>query len=707
MRGLLPARLRHRESRRRAVWLTPQVYLFAMLFPVIVAASLVWFVEQEHPAAGNPVQVEVTGDPGTPATEFFSEIDAFSQDRGVAVALFTADLGDPSRRVLHVTAPDGTAPAEWVTTGYPGGVFATPTNVTPLSDAATRSAAGMYLVYGTETDAEYFTLVARKQGYAAGVQNITPGLILTTTTPLLYALISCWILAATALVASTVCKGREYAITRFWGATGTTVVARELAAVARYVAPRLGIVAALGITAATATGNWAGLNHILTAAGPYMAGLLAGTAAVHATAVAATFYLPDQLAALRGNAGHTPVMSLTYAARLPVVFLLAFTLVGAVNNATAYHDTRTALADLGPAGTTQRLAVSGLAAQTADEQDAIFTGVGTWLTDVDRDGDAVITQPMLLDPTTTENPVSSHPLFADGPVPMMLVNNTYLTRHHITTTDGTPLTATPTAPDVIVAVPAALEPHRATIEATLIDSLDLNVRSEHVGAITTTPAHLADGLDVFTYGAQEFSDDTSHATLHDPILVVVPNTLLAPAFYASLAGQGGILFTHPDNAITHVAATPDLAKYVRWIQPPATPILRDHRENLCNLTASLLALAFLATALLLTSLAVSLVYRTDQAHRTRVRALYGWSLWRTCRLALAWETALAATVLLFFATHIPRFAPGEISPDLAQHFTHHALLQLACGALGTAGAAISLIIFLHRAYTTTTHPTPT
>lgn len=699
--GLISIQVRPTKKRRRTTWLTPQIYLLAAVFPVFIAMSLAWFVELDHPAASNPVQVEVTGDPGTPSQEFFADISVFSTNRKTAVALFTTKIDNPTERILHATTPAGSDTSHWLTAGYPGGFFNKTTTVVPLDHSTVQSAAGMYLVYGTTADAEQFTLVARKHGYAAGLQDISPWRILTSTTALLYGLISCAILGATALVASTISKAREYAITRFWGTHVGTVIGRELLSVLVYLKLRLAALLALATATAIATGNAAGIGHVAAIAAPLVTILMAITVMVHIVAVTATYYLPNQLSALRGDAGHTPVMSLTYAARLPVVFLLAFTVVGLASSTSAFTQTHRALSDLNPAGSAERLAVSGKAAQSAEEQSVIFDGVGTWLTEIDRLGKAVITQPMLLDPTTVDNPVSTHPVFSQGPVPMMLVNSTYLNRHHVATTHGERLQVEPKPSQLTIAVPADLEEHRNDIEAEILAELDLNVRPEYAGNLTVTPASLAADQEMFTYGAEEFSDPTSSATLHSPVLVVVPDALLTPAFYASLAGQGGILLTDPTAATADLESTPHLAQYVRWIQPPATSILRTHQENLCQLAASAIAVLFLGTALILTSLAVSLIYRTDQAQRTRIRGLYGWSLWRTCRLALAWETALCTVVVIFFVNQFPRFAPGEISPDLARHFTEYAVLQLVCAAAVITLGAVSLLALLHRAYTNT------
>lgn len=91
-----------RSIRGRHLKVAHYVYLGTLCFPLLTAMLLVWLIELDHPSAGAPIQVVVTGDPASPATDLYTEIERFSTEHRISVALSTTELQDPSTRVLYV-----------------------------------------------------------------------------------------------------------------------------------------------------------------------------------------------------------------------------------------------------------------------------------------------------------------------------------------------------------------------------------------------------------------------------------------------------------------------------------------------------------------------------------------------------------------------------------------------------------------------------
>lgn len=682
-------RLRRKQGRRRPAWLTPHVYLFVVVFPVVVALSLVWFIELEYPAARNPVQVLVTGDPGTSAQELYTGVKSFAEDETVAVALSVREVQDPSQRTLRLHAPADSGLEDWIAQGYPRVLFAPDTKVVPLAENSVQSAAGMYLVYGSVSKAESLASVVREHGYAAEVHDSSLWSVLSFKASLLYSIVSCWVLGATALVASTFSKSRGYAIMRFWGNPAGSVLLRELLRVWRYCWPRLLVLALVGLAVLGFLGRWPGLAQVSAVALPMLGLMLAATLAVHVASLGLAYYLPDTLAAIRGRIQHLPLMSLSFAIRLPVAFLLVMTSVAVVGNVSSVRDTQDVLRGLGPAGQAQRLAISELAASEPDEQTEIFLGIGRWLGEVDSRAEAVISQPVQIEPNAGMKPEMT-----------VLVNPTYLSRHTVLLSDGSAMRAHPDdLTEVVIGVPEARMGQSQALVEKIVEDLNLNLDDHLAGKLSPRVVPLADGQDVFTYGAQEFGSLTESVALTAPVVVALPGAVLSPSFYASVAGQGGYLFTDPDKAISEATTNPAITKYVRWIQPPARPVLDKYRERVGDLLASLTALVFLTAALVGTSFGVSVVYRTERAQRTMARRLFGWSLWRTCGRAFGWELALYVMVVGYFVIQISNHIGGTVDPVVMQQRSLAALTQVLSILAVIAIAAASLTVFLRRACT--------
>lgn len=676
-------------KRSASAWLTPHVYLFVVVFPVVVALSLAWFLELEGPAARNPVVVSVKGDPGTSAQELYAGVRAFAEDEAVAVALLGREVQDPSRRTLRLHAPAGSGLEDWVTRGYPRVLFASETQVVPFAGDSVQSAAGWYLVYGPVSKAEGLAGVVRGHGYAAEVYDSSLWSALLFKRSLLYSIVSCWVLGATVLVASTFAKSRGYAIMRFWGNPAGSVLLRELLRVWRYCWPRLLVLVLAGLCVLGFWDRWPGLAQVGAIAVPMLGLMLAGILVVHVVALGLAYFLPDTLAAIRGRIQHLPLMSLSFAIRLPVVLLLVMTSVTVIENVSSVRDAQHVLGGLGPAGQAQRLAISERAAGEPDEQTAIFLGIGRWLGEVDSRAEAVVSQPMLLE-------------FDEGVQPdkMVLVNPAYVSRHPVLLGDGSVMRAPQgDLTEVVIGVPEARMGNSQTLVDEIVKTLDLNLDERVVGRISPRVVPLADGQDLFTYGAEELGEVTGNVTVRDPVVVALSGAVLSPEFYASVAGHGGYLFTDPQQAIAEATTNPAITKYVRWIQPPARPYLDRYRERVGDLLASLVGVVFLTAALVGTSFGVSVGYRTERAQQTMARRLFGWSLWRTCRRAFGWELALYAVVVGYFLIQTSNRISGIDDPVRMQEQGLAALTQGLSMVAVIAVAAVSLVIFLRRACT--------
>lgn len=656
------------------------VYVLAVLFPVAVSLLLIWFIEAEHPAAANPIQVVVSGDPGAPSGVFIAKVIEFAVNESVAVALSSSAVGDPSQRVLYLEAPEGSGLEDWVSAGYPPSLFAPKTSVMPLADIGAQSAAGHYLVYGEASEADRFASLARVQGYAAEVQNVTPVAMLLFKTSLLYSVVACCLLAATALIAAAFARARRYAIIRFWGNSAGTIALRELAAVVRQSWKTILMLGLLAIAGLAWGGGLSAIARVSEVSAPFIAVMLIYLILVHVFAISVTYYLPDTLAAMRGRVQHLPIMSLTFCIRVPVALLLAATVGSVMGGFANVKSVGDVLDGLGAAGTAQRLAISGRAAADGDGQVAIFLGLGGWLRETAVAGEAIISQPLLIES-------------GDSTAAGLIVNRTYLAKHPASLASGQEFLP-PTSDHglITVGIPEARQGDRGWLTQAVRSFLELNADGDLFRGVSTNVVSLADKQKWFTYGAQEFSSIEDSVTIADPVVIVVEDRVLSPSFYASMAGQGGYLFTDPARAITAVQANAQIRKYVRWIQPPAKPYLKKYRDAVSEFIASSTALVFLVVSLVGTSFGISLVYRTEQAQRTLVRRIYGWSMWRICSRAFFWEVVLYAVLVSPFLAVVRDSIAGAGDPVRASQTARALAGQAFSIALTVVISGVSLVL---------------
>lgn len=504
------------------------VYPFVILFPLVVTLLLLWFVETDHPSAAHPIQVGVNGDPDHPSSEFTTEVARFADAEAVAIALSSSAIEDPSKRVLYLAAPEGSAQESWIREGYPAVLFAPATSVLSLEDVGAQSAAGQYLVYGPLPVAEKFASLARDRGYAAAIENVTPASMLRFKTSLLYSVSACWVLAATALIAASFARARRYAIMRFWGNSALAVLVRELAAVVKQSwVVTLGLGSA-AVVAVMWSGGWTAFVQVAEVAGTLTTVMLGALVFVHLAAIAIAYFLPDTLAAIRGRVQHLPIMSLSFAIRIPVALLLVATMGSVMSNFASFREIRDVLGGLGSAGDAQRLAVSGRAAADGAGLSPIFEGVGGWLREISINGGAVITQPLLLEVGSST---------AQG----LVVNRTYLTRHPALLADGQALLPPVHETGMVtIGIPQARMDDRQWVSQAVESFIEFNADAEAAIAATPAVVALADHQEWFTYGAQEFSATGDSVRIVDPIVIVVDDRVLDRAFYASMAGQGAI-----------------------------------------------------------------------------------------------------------------------------------------------------------------------
>lgn len=362
------------KKRRRVTWLTPNAYLFSILLPIAAALMLPWLAELDHPPAGSPVQVVVTGDPGLPPTEFVEDVNALVAEHSNAIARFSTGLEDPSRRVLQLAVSEDSSFGGYLTDGYPRILFAAVTSVVPFEGQSLQNAAGRYLVYDSPGSARQLTLLAQEHGYGAETQDVTRMAMLLFKRSLLYSVIACGLLRVTAITSSTFSRARRYAIMRIWGLSAHTVLLRELRQAWRYLWKRMLTIGLITAATFVLLRRSQGIIPVGSIAAPIMLLTVAASLLAHSASLGLAYFMPDALSAIRGRVQRLPVMSLSYAIRIPVCFLLVMSSGSLINTVSNVKDIQGVLAGLTPAGKAQRLAISELQAPQADEQEAIFTG---------------------------------------------------------------------------------------------------------------------------------------------------------------------------------------------------------------------------------------------------------------------------------------------------------------------------------------------
>jgi hypothetical protein len=251
---------------------------------------------------------------------------------------------------------------------------------------------------------------------------------------------------------------------------------------------------------------------------------------------------------------------------------------------------------------------------------------------------------------------------------LLIVNDRYLQRHTIYTPDGA--RAQPVEGDEI----RVLIPQQYSAESAVLTE-DVSRWRQRVSAgkdgsaapkmrTETTRNHQS----LVTYSR---SPEVRRATVEDPVVVVATGRsgVISNDEYVSMASSGGVLVENPDRAMRGLTAA-GVGAYILGLSPFAQDAATEFRDAKREFSIRMANLVMAAAVLLVTALAVAVVYCRRNRQALFVKYLHGWPFGRTHWRVLVVEVALGLMLVLWawnnaVAVSSLRDRPGAppISPE--------------------------------------------
>ncbi|UZN02501.1 hypothetical protein [Cellulomonas sp. S1-8] len=608
---------------------TRLAYVLVLLYAAATAFLVVRGLE-ESGVLGADHLVHVSGDAGPGAARTVAVVEDVARTHRVDVGRLVDDLLAPGERrhlYLAVGRPDA-GPADWLVHGYPAFGPQGRTDVHDIADLGQVDPRGYYVVFGGTDGRDALDAALRDLGYDVESRAYyAPGAIAqwVWAQPLGTGLLVMTLLVVVVVAAGVLSSVKSYAVQRLHGASGATLVARDLRDVGRVVLVACGVLAVL---VGAALWAWNGLHQWVAyaaVAGATAGALLLVVLLAHVTAIWLTGRVPV-LDALKGRLPAHGTTAAVYLVRGPALVLAVAASVTATVAVADVVERRDALEAWSTVGDAASLTFT--AAFSPAETDRLAGTTGEWLVAEEAAGRMVLAAQDRLE------------LMAPGAQgDVLLVNSTYLTQQDVRTADGARLTGTPPG-TVTVLVPQDRAAEHDAIVGTITTWADS-------GPATTAPAVesalLPAGTELFTYGAQRGTQE--RPVLTDAVVVVVDATsgTVRPADYMALASQGHVLVLDPERALQG-AQDAGLTGFVTSFRPAQqeavdvyADVLRDLRLHLANVAVALLVL-------LATAVGLGQVYTRSHAQRLFVSYVHGWSFVRTHPRLLAVEAALLIAV---------------------------------------------------------------
>jgi len=609
---------------------TRLAYVLVLLYSAAAAFLVVRGLEESGVLGADHV-VLVSGQSGAGAAPAVAAVQDVARSHRVDVARLVDDLlapGDRRHLYLAVGRPDG-VPAGWLERGYPAFGPQGRTDVHDVGDLGHVDPRGYYVVFGGADGRDALRTALRDLGYDVETRAYyAPGAIAqwVWTQPLGTGLLVVTLLVVVVVAAGVLSSVKSYAVQRLHGASGATLVVRDLRDVARVT---LVAVVVLGALVGGALWAWNGLNQwraYAAVAGATAAGLLLVVLAAHVAAIGLTGRLPV-LEALKGRLPAQGTTAAVYLVRVPALVLAVAASVTATVAGADVVERRAALDGWATAGDAAFLSFAPVF--SPEETDRLTTTTGQWLVAEEGAGRMVLAVQDRLE------------LLAPGARgEVLLVNSIYLAQQDVRTSAGTPVTG-PSPGAVLVLVPE----DRAAERETIARSVAAWARGgPGPGEPTVETGALPADAELFAYGTQRGTQE--RPVLTGPVVVVVDATsgAVRPDDYMAWASQGGVLVLEPERAV-QAAQAAGLAGFVTSFRPARqeavdvyAQVVRDLRVHLANVGAALLVL-------LATAVGLGQVYTRSHAQRLFVTYVHGWSFVRTHPWLLAVEVALLVAVV--------------------------------------------------------------
>lgn len=601
-------------------------YSIILVFSVVCAFVVIKQFDEYGPLSGDSV-IQISGDLPISSGRTLELLSEAVSQHHASIVKMVVDVEDPARvRHFYVLSSDpSSAPASWLTNGYPGFTRSPSTRVHTLTDLSRSDPRGDYVFYGSPAASSDLVKRLRSSGFAVDTgQYFDP--VRTTwwfmTQPIGTSFVVVTLLAMLLVVGSVLVGIKRYGVERLHGFSVRGMVWRDARRVVRLqlaMAAGVALITCVSLWAYNRGNQWQTMATVSVALAVFMTGVLLATQLLSVIIVRSLDLLDTLVGRLRSRWALTGLYSIRFSSTLLAILAISTSALQ-WSQVTGYEQSMA-----GWANDAKTVAINFNPRLSAEEQDSYALRAGGWIISEERAGRAILSQKINFSMSTSGASRRG-----------LLVNDNFLTRHAIMGSDGFRIMSA--APGtILVIIPAALMPWeseiRDTVQATLSQtSLAMNVM--------TAP----DGQRVFCYGVPANND--LDAEVKDAVVVVVNSEsgAIRSDDYMAYASQGGVLMT--DAAAASVTAQEQgVDPFILAFRPAAQAaadrydrLLREWRMTIANL---IIALA----VLVVTAFSVSAIYISKNYQRTFARFITGWPLLRTHMTMLVVETALGGLTI--------------------------------------------------------------
>lgn len=615
-------------------------FAYAVLLTVSAAMAFIVVREiDETTVVGAPFVISFDRiDNGAPGPRVAEMVEAFARDHRINIGRLYNDPSNASNRRIYLSVGDPQAEsAGWLVHGYP--VFSRQARIElrPYQEVVNIYPEGLYFVYGPQQAATGLLREFELLGYHGDVESqfsLAKTVDHFGHSGLLWCFLIIGFVTVLAVSSAVTLNAKSYGIQRLQGQSFAAILWRDLRRIAGLCAA-----GAAGLAAVTVISLYLykGLGQIATFASVALA--LAGVylvAAVLAHVLTLALIHRDAIVnAVRGEVTAGWAVAGAYLLRVTAIALLfsvgTSTMISGLALAEQRHKTRVWTA----MGNAYYLRIGG-AVQDERQGMAIDDAVGQWIRDADARDELALAW----------RHGSGSPLSGASGLDVLVVNNRYLLDHEIY--DAVGARVRPSGEDAV----RVLAPQR---HAQLLPAIDAGVtdwarfqygRAHGQGQPPAVRLErIRDNQSILSH-ARSFHD--GDPLLLDPVIVVVTGSsgVIGNDEYTSIASRGEILFDDP-NRVMKALAEAGAGEAVLGMSPFAQEAADKYRAAKGEFGLQLFNLFATLAVLLITALALSIVYSRRHAQALFVKYLCGWGFLATHRWVLAGEGALMLLLTLW------------------------------------------------------------
>jgi hypothetical protein len=569
-------------------------------------------------------------------------VESFARENGINVGrLFNDPRNQSSRRIYLAVGDPQAESAGWLNGGgYPYFSREAKVEMRPYAESANLDPNGIYFVYGPEQAAADLRARFAALGYEGQVEplfSLTKGAGYFGRGALLWCFLIAGLITILAVASGVVLNAKSYGIQRLQGQSFARILLRDLSQLARF-----GSVTAMSVCAATVTllYFYNGLNQLVTFASIALsfAGIYIFAALVTHVITLALVHRDAILNAVKGEVTAGWAIAGSYLLRVAAIALILSVSTSAMASVIELSDHARKSQTWSAMGSAYYLRISP-AVLDETKGKAIDNGIGQWIRDADTRLEAALAWRLKPGPGIS----------GTNGRDVLVVNNKYLVKHEIYAADGARVR--PGDTDTLrVLLPQRYAQQLTGAEAGVTSwAQQMTTRTGEGKPVAVQVEQIRSGQSIITYSK---SLTISHLAIVDPVIVVVTGKsgVISNEDYTSIASRGELLIEDPDRAMTGLTEA-GVGSYVLGMSPFAQDAADKYRDVKREFGLQVFNLVAAITVLLITAIALSIVYCRRNAQTLFVKYISGWGFLRTHSWILAAEAMFGLALMLWTWYH--------------------------------------------------------